>query len=403
MTGLRVGTPQIVQRGSPMASVSGVTDPQATGGGYRRRVLHVVEAFGGGVAAAVRDYVRALPECEHHLVCRLRPEADTLHSDWVQEFRSVHRIEAGHIGAAKFVRSTIAQLKPDVVHAHSSYAGVWARTALVGAGKIRCVYTPHAWAFDREDKSTAERRAYRAVERSLSRRTDVLAGCSRAETQEARKWGGNLKAVYVPNVAPDTQQEIHGSPARDWTQNSGPLLVGSGRLTMQKDPQWFARVVASLRQAGHPVRALWVGGGDDAIQAELIAQQIEVTGWVDPTTVLRRLAEADLYVHTARWEGFPITVLEAARLNRPMAVRGIRAFDDIGMPLVLREPEDLVAQWDRLKVAQARTTIVAEQQAALWENTRSMQRERLAEAYGLELMPTGSLGIDLFVPGPTAK
>ncbi|MDO5619073.1 glycosyltransferase [Kocuria sp.] len=382
-----------------MASTAYATDRgQQQGRGYRKRVLHVVEAFGGGVAAAVRDYVRALPECEHHLVCRLRPEADTLEPEWVEEFASIHRIDGGHMGATKFVRSTIQTLQPDVVHAHSSYAGVWARTALMGNGTIRCVYTPHAWAFDREDKSAAQRRAYRAVERSLSRRTDVLAGCSRAENQEVRKWGAKLKAVYVPNVAAETQQSVTQAPITDWSESTGPLIVGSGRLTMQKDPEWFAQVVAGLRGADHSVRALWVGGGDDHLQQQLEAQDIEVTGWVDPATVLARLGQADLYVHTARWEGFPITVLEAARLGRPMAVRGIRAFDDIGMPLVLHSPGDLVQHWERLKDAQARETIVAEQNAALWENTRSMQRERLAEAYGLELLPTGSIGIDLISP-----
>ncbi|WP_223286226.1 hypothetical protein [Kocuria atrinae] len=45
-------------------------------------VLHVVEAFGGGVAAAVRDYARATPECDHHLLCHLRPEAVNLEDQW---------------------------------------------------------------------------------------------------------------------------------------------------------------------------------------------------------------------------------------------------------------------------------------------------------------------------------
>ncbi len=382
-----------------MASMTHATDRQQhSSKGFRKRVVHVVEAFGGGVAAAVRDYVRALPECEHHLVCRLRPEAETLEPEWVEEFASIHRIDGGHMGATKFVRATINTLDPDVVHAHSSYAGVWARAALVGNNTVRCVYTPHAWAFDREDKSNAQRKAYRAVERSLSRRTDVLAGCSRAENQEIRAWGAKLKTVYVPNVAPEIQAQLEKAQITDWNQSHAPLVVGSGRLTMQKDPEWFAKVIAALRAAGHSVRALWVGGGDDQLQAQMEAQDIEVTGWVDPSSVLSHLAQADLYVHTARWEGFPITVLEAAQLGRPMAVRGIRAFDDIGMPLVIQRPEDLVQHWERLKDAQARETIVAEQNAALWENTRSMQRERLAEAYGLELLPTGALGIDLITP-----
>lgn len=379
-----------------MTSTTDSTDDvHHAGGNYRKRILHVVEAFGGGVAAAVRDYVRALPECDHHLICRLRPEADTLEPEWVDEFASIHRIDSGHVGATKLVRSLIATLEPDVVHAHSSYAGVWARAALLGNKAVRCVYTPHAWAFDREDKSVSQRRMYRAIERALSHRTDVLAGCSRAENQEARKWSPDLKAVYVPNVAPEAQRQVQQAAITDWGDAKTPLVVGSGRLTMQKDPEWFAQVISGLRAAGHPVRALWIGGGDDQIQAQLEAQGIEVTGWMDPSTVLERLGQADLYVHTARWEGFPITVLEAARLGRPMGVRGIRAFDDIGMPLVIHEPEDLVEHWGRLHDSQARETIVAEQNAALWENTRAMQRERLAEAYGVELLPTGSIGIDL--------
>lgn len=383
-------------------SISAEEREPGSRGLHRRRVLHVVEAFGGGVAAAVRDYVRALPECEHHLVCRLRPEAGTLEPGWADEFTSIHRIDAGHIaghiGATRFVRDTILRLQPDVVHAHSSYAGVWARAASKRTANVRYVYTPHAWAFDREDKSAGERRAYRAVERLLSSRTDVLAGCSRAENLEARKWSARIRTVYVPNVAPEPHEEVAGVPIQPWTDPRGPLLVGSGRLTLQKDPVWFAEAVTALRASGHAVRALWVGGGDDRLQAGLERQGIEVTGWVGPSTVLRRLAAADLYLHTARWEGFPITVLEAARLGRPMAVRAIRAFDGIGMPLVLQEPEDLVRNWHRLHDVQARHTMVAEQHAALWENSRAMQRERLAEAYDLELLSTGALGIDLIAP-----
>lgn len=375
-----------------MASTTQVTDGEHHIGGYRKRVLHVVEAFGGGVAAAVRDYVRALPECEHHLICRLRPEADTLEPEWVDEFTSMHRIDSGHVGATKLVRSLVATLKPDVVHAHSSYAGVWARAALVGNKDVRCVYTPHAWAFDREDKSAAERRVYRMIEKVLGHRTDVLAGCSRAENQEAAQWGADVRTVYVPNVAPDTQEKIEQADVQDWADNVPPLVVGSGRLTLQKDPEWFAHTVAALRDAGHPVRALWIGGGDDEIQAHLEAQDIEVTGWMEPSGVLERLAQADLYVHTARWEGFPITVLEAARLGRPMAVRGIRAFDGMELPLVVREPEDLVRRWDDLKNAQAREQLVVEQNAALWENTRVVQRERLADAYGVQLSTAANTG-----------
>lgn len=242
-------------------------------------VLHVVEAFGGGVAAAVRDYVRDLPEARHHIVCRLRPEADALGAQWREDFASVTAITGGHLGAVRTVRETIRELRPSVVHSHSSYAGAWARTAGIGLDGFRSVYTPHAWAFAGQDKSSLERGAFRVVERALLRRTDVLAGCSRAELAPARAWRSDVELAHVPNIA---DVETLSAPAlrREPADLRGLLIVGSGRLAAQKDPAWFRAAVEAVRAEGHAVRAMWVGGGDQQMQAQLESAGIEVTGWI---------------------------------------------------------------------------------------------------------------------------
>lgn len=351
-------------------------------------VLHVVEAFGGGVAAAVRDYVRDLPEARHHIVCRMRPEADALGAQWRQDFASVTAITGGHLGAVRTVRETIRELRPDVVHSHSSYAGVWARVAGVGLDGFRCVYTPHAWAFAREDKSWLERAAYRGVERVLLHRTDVLAGCSRAELAPARAWGSDVELIHVPNIA---ELETAWTPAlvQEPADPRGLLIVGSGRLAAQKDPAWFRAAVCAVRAEGHAVRALWIGGGDESMQADLESAGIEVTGWIPPAQVERHLAEADLYLHTAAWEGFPITVLEAARLGRPIAVRSIQAFHEVSLPVVLDRPSDLARRWEQISLHATREQMVAQQDRALRENCAGVQHDRLAQAYGLEVRPWG--------------
>lgn len=351
-------------------------------------VLHVVEAFGGGVAAAVRDYVRDLPEARHHIVCRLRPEAEALGAQWRGDFASVTAITGGHLAAVRTVRETIRELRPAVVHSHSSYAGVWARTAGIGLEGFRCVYTPHAWAFAREDKSALERVAYRAVERLLLRRTDVLAGCSRAELAPARTWGSDVELVHVPNIA---EVESRSIPAlvQDPADPRGLLIVGSGRLAQQKDPAWFRAAVAAVRAEGHAVRALWIGGGDETMQADLESAGIEVTGWIPPAQVEQHLAEADLYLHTAAWEGFPITVLEAARLGRPIAVRSIQAFHEVSLPVMLDRPSDLARRWEQISLHATREQMVRQQDRALRENCAGVQHDRLAQAYGLEVRPWG--------------
>lgn len=351
-------------------------------------VLHVVEAFGGGVAAAVRDYVRDLPEARHHIVCRLRPEADALGAQWRQDFASVTAITGGQLGAVRTVRETIRELHPAVVHSHSSYAGAWARTAGIGLDGFRSVYTPHTWAFARQDKSSLERGALRVVERALLRRTDVLAGCSRAELAPARAWRSDVELVHVPNIA---DVETPSAPAlrRESADLRGPLIVGSGRLAAQKDPAWFRAAVEAVRTEGHAVRAMWVGGGDQQMQAQLESAGIEVTGWIPPAQVERHLAEADLHLHTAAWEGFPTTVLEAARLGRPIAVRSIQAFHEVSLPVVLDRLSDLAKSWEQISLHPTREQMVREQDRVLRENCASVQHDRLAQAYGLEVRPWG--------------
>ena len=429
--------------------------PSGGGGGHAPVVLHVVEAFGGGVAAAVRDYARATPECEHHLLCHLRPEAVNLEANWDADFASVRPLPGGHLANIKATRWAIREVKPDVIHSHSSYAGVYARTAvghlprrrndtlsplnapaapttraerqgdlLTGAElppapeergtlqgtprragrrvpaplgnavreltsnryldlsltRIKQVYTPHAWSFSRLDRSRLTRLGYWMLEGALAARTDVLAGCSKAENNVAH-WGPIApRTVYVPNIA---------RPCGERTRRPAPgeplVLAGAGRLAAQKDPVFFAQAVDAIRAAGHDVRPLWIGGGDEDVERMLREHGVEVTGWVGHEEVREHLARADVYLHTARWEGFPITVLEAALNDIPVIVRRIRVFDDAGLPVVVDSPQEVARRWDEITDERARDAVSAWARRALWENCREVQRQRLGEIYGIRV------------------
>lgn len=403
-------------------------------------VLHVVEAFGGGVAAAVRDYARATPECDHHLLCHLRPEAVNLEDEWDIDFASVRFLPGGHLANLKATRWAISEIHPNVIHSHSSYAGVYARLAVghlprkpvdtlspLGApgapttraerhgdllregqrrrriraeklersgplkrkvkkyfdpelAHIKQVYTPHAWSFSRLDHSRMARLGFWALEGALAARTDVLAGCSKAENNVAH-WGPvSPRTVYVPNVAdPD--------PVRRPTKSADEPLVlaGAGRLTAQKDPVFFAETVQAIRDAGFRVAPIWIGGGDEAVEKLFHDYGIKVTGWIAHDQVQEQLKTADVYLHTARWEGFPITVLEAAANHIPVIVRRIRVFDDSGLPLVVDTPQDVAARWNEIVDPETRDHLCGWSQQALWENCRKVQRDRLCEIYGVHV------------------
>ena len=111
------------------------------------RVLHVVESLGGGVHTAVLAMVEATPELDHHLaVWPRRVHAGT--GDGLDGFAEVHTLPRQPLRAVAGLHDLVRTLRPDRVHAHSSYAGLLARVVDPGA---EVLYSPHCFAFERRD------------------------------------------------------------------------------------------------------------------------------------------------------------------------------------------------------------------------------------------------------------
>jgi len=289
-------------------------------------VLHVVESLGGGVTSALLDYIRATPTFRHRVLARLRPDAHSS-GDLEGLTGGIIPMRDGHVRRIGDVRRTHRDLRPSIVHAHSSYGGAYAR--LAGLPRKRVVYTPHCFAFERLDVSRGVRAAFRLMEAVLSFRGGWIAAVSDREAALARRLPGRPRVVVVPNIA--RVDVMTTGPAGS---NAAPLVVAVGRLQPQKDPRFFAEAARVTAREGIAARWRWVGGGDPRSERELSDAGVEVTGWVERDRALAELAAADVYAHTAAWEGFPITVLEAAALGRPVIARRIPALEGSGLRLV---------------------------------------------------------------------
>jgi glycosyltransferase involved in cell wall biosynthesis len=294
-------------------------------------VLHVVEALGGGVTSAVRDYLGSSPHARHTVVARVRMRDDTGES-LVGLAERVIEAPRSLLDAVRLVGHTFDDLRPDVVHAHSSYAGAWVRLARIPKRQI--VYTPHCFAFERRDLGRVSRTLCWAAEATLARRTAIVAGVSPREVDLARGLRRDQQTAYVPNVV-RVPEELVRPPRPVIAQLT---VVTAGRVGPQKDPGFFAAVAEEL--AGHEPRPRmrWLGGGDERAASELREAGVEVTGWIPRGHVLEQLASADIYVHTAAWEGAPITVLEAASLGLPIVARRIPALESIGLEALADTP-----------------------------------------------------------------
>ncbi|MGW2419050.1 glycosyltransferase family 4 protein [Streptomyces sp. NPDC001709] len=353
----------------------------------RPAVLHVVEAWGGGVQAIVLDYVRAVPEIRHLLLMadgdpfRVASEAEAV-------FDGVWRMPRGHLARIREVGRLFRQLHPDVVHAHSSMAGGYVRLA-ARVPTERIVYTAHGYAMERTDLSWPAAAAVRAAERILSWRTGTAAGSSPRENELARSLRKRQRTAYVPNVV--RPREATGIPPRprsrstaDATDNCLPprTVAAVGRLCTQKDPGFFAEAAVEGRRLMPSSNWFWLGGGDPRHQERLEEAGVTVTGWLERPTLQRLLAQADVYAHSALWEGAPMTLLEAVGLGRPVVARRIPALESLGLAGLVDTPAELAtAAVARLTNAPGKGA--EERMAELFvEHSPERQRTMLRYVYG---------------------
>ncbi|WP_167760421.1 glycosyltransferase [Blastococcus sp. CT_GayMR16] len=248
-------------------------------------------------------------------------------------FLAARHLGVGWRGAARNLATALRDWKPDLVHAHSSHAGVLAR---VLPHHVPVIYQPHCFAFSDPARPKTIRALLRAAEAVLARRTSTVAAVSPHEAALGRSLApGRLAVVEVPNWTPLREATV--PPDR-----LARRVAMAGRIAPQKDPDFFRETAIAARGLDDSLDFIWVGDGDQRARRALEEAGVKVTGWLDGPAVAKELAGCSAYCHTARYEGFPVSVLDAARLGLPIAARSIGAFE--GLPVaVFQTPKELAA------------------------------------------------------------
>lgn len=205
----------------------------------------------------------------------------------------------------------------NVLNVLSSWVGPrGSRTAVLSEHSFRSV----ALSSDFRDEGT---RLLHPLCRLTYPHAAAVVGCSDGVVERVRQRYPMLghRCVGIANpVAPSTQ-DPSAPPSHPWLRDAVPCIVAVGRLHAEKDPLTFLATIARVLEH-RPVRALVLGDGPlrRAVEAEIVrldlTDHVELVGYErEPRTTL---AQADLLLHTARWEGFGLVLVEALAEGVPI-------------------------------------------------------------------------------------
>jgi glycosyltransferase involved in cell wall biosynthesis len=287
------------------------------------RVLVCHQPTEGGVGRHISDLLEGLGAKGHELIL-CSPSVPSGVGYPVQHIRlDLKRAVAPRADAAALAsfRRIVSDVRPDLIHAHSSKAGAIARLTRLTAPRVPVLYTPHGYAFAGHFSRRAERVAYRELERALAPLATRVACVCEAEARLARSIGPSGRVCVIYNGI-DAAGEGRVDPRIAELARGGPVI---GTVTQLRPGKGLETLISAvpLVLALHPdVTVAIVGDGPELEALELQARSLNVSGAVhfvgsvaDPLDALRGF---DVFVHPSWAEAFPYAVLEAMSLARPI-------------------------------------------------------------------------------------
>jgi glycosyltransferase involved in cell wall biosynthesis len=297
-------------------------------GGAQEVALGVVSSLDRGLFRAVLiagpggillDEAKTLPEVEVRIISSL-----------VREISPFNDLRA-------LVQLVLAfrQLRPTIVHTHSSKAGILGRLAAWMAGVPTIVHTIHGYGITPLQPGWV-RRILIALEWLIGRITTFWIAVSNADLKQGLRWRLFTKETVLlvrPGIDPEPFTARKEGAMRDRLRlelgvaPSGILIGTVACLKPQKAPEDFVKVAALISQEFPEARFILVGDGElrgrieRLVNESLLSDRFQLLGWRRDIPIL--MNALDVFVLTSRWEGLPCVLLEARAAAIPIVAMNV--------------------------------------------------------------------------------
>jgi glycosyltransferase involved in cell wall biosynthesis len=238
-----------------------------------------------------------------------------------------------------------------IIHTHSSKAGIIGRWAGLFAGIPVILHTVHGWSFN-DCQPVPVKRFYIFLEKITAAFTTKIICVSKKDIETGLKYkiAPREKFVLIKYGIPlyefkNSNCDRTAKKKELGINNDYPVVGMISCLKPQKAPLDYVKACIDIHSKIPDVNFLLIGDGVLRKRCELELKKASLNGKFIFTGWRRDISEIldvlDIVVLTSKWEGFPITIIEALAKGKPIVAAdagGIRELVKDGMSGYITKP-----------------------------------------------------------------
>lgn len=300
----------------------------------KKKVLHVVEATGGGVFTYLVELANGMSDqFDVTIAFGMRKETPKNYSDYFNDNIKMIRVNnfTRSLNPVKDIKSyfelrkIIREVNPDIIHMHSSKAGAIGRL-MFSSKKRKMFYTPHGYSFLMKNASKTKRIIYKLIEKICGKKNCMTVACGESEWEQSKLV--TKKSIFISNGVDIEKIENTLNHTEDLKQGElikkdGFTVYTVGRIDFQKWPELFNEIAGRLPDTNF----VWIGDGD--LRKRLTSPNITITGWLQNDETIKLAQKFDLFLLASRYEGLPISLLEAMFMQKICVVSNVEGNRDV--------------------------------------------------------------------------
>lgn len=209
--------------------------------------------------------------------------------------------------------------RPDIVHLHSSKAGILGRMVCKLLG-FPCVFTAHGWAFT-EGVARNKRYAYTFIEKLMAPLAKKIIAVSDYDKKLALNCGVSNESQLIT-----IHNGVKSFHDKESLKPTGLVqLVMVARFDAPKDQELLIKAMAMVKSPNWALT--FVGDGPNLNSCISLAQKLDLSKQLKfvghSDNIAEHVNSSHIFILLSHWEGLPLTILEAMSAALPIIASNV--------------------------------------------------------------------------------